>query len=61
MCVMIEVPREKAVEIAKDVRRLSHEALVPLYISARYMVESGMTPGEMVAYLEKNYMCKEEE
>lgn len=56
---MMEVSSEKMMAIMGDVRKIKYPDLVPLYISARYMVESNIPPEEVVRYIEEHWLERE--
>lgn len=53
---MKEVPFEKWGELMNRARKLGSEVLVPVYMTAAFMAEAGVSPAEVVAYLEEHFM-----
>ena len=52
---MKEVTFERRAELMNRARMLKYDELVPVYMTAAIMAEAGVSPAELVAYLEENY------
>lgn len=53
---MKEVSYEKKLELMSRAVKLKYHELITTYMVAAMMVEAGVSPAEMVAYLEANFM-----
>lgn len=53
---MKDVPFDRWSEIMGRARRLKHDVLVSMYMTAALMVEAEISPEEMMSYLEERFL-----